>query len=301
MEIGIALPHMGTETSPARIIEMAQEAERLGYASLWVGERLLRPRHYVPYGYPPIPMPDYFKSIYDPLETLSYIAAKTERIKLGTSVINAFFHVPVVLARRFATLDQFSQGRVIAGIGQGWVKDEFDPANISFQRRGNGLEDYIGALRAIWGADPVEYEGRFYHIVQSDIGPKPLQAGGPPILIGAVTPIAIERAARIADGINPLLRDWKSFEILMHEFPALVRKARRDPEKRLIIVRANGLISTQPLAEPRAPLRGSIEQIRDDMQRLGDMGVKHVFFDLVAMPVDEQMRVLEKLRRTAEA
>ena len=300
MEIGIALPHMGKETSPARIIEMAQEAEQLGYASLWVGERLLRPRHYVPYGYPPIPMPDYFKSIYDPLETLSYIAAKTERIKLGTSVINAFFHVPVVLARRFATLDQFSQGRVIAGIGQGWVKDEFDTANISFQRRGNGLEDYIGALRAAWGADPVEYEGRFYHIVESDIGPKPLQAGGPPILIGGATPAAIGRAARIADGINPVLRDWNALEKVLHEFPAMVRKAERDPEKMSIIVRVNTIISPQPLSEPRAPLRGSIEQIRDDMQRLSEMGVKHVFFDLVAMPVDEQMRVLEKLRHTAE-
>lgn len=297
MEIGIALPHMGTETSPARIIQMAQEAEQLGYASLWVGERLLRPRHYAPYGYPPIPMPDYFKSIYDPLETLSYIAAKTERIKLGTSVINAFFHVPVVLARRFATLDQFSQGRVIAGIGQGWVKDEFETANVPFQRRGNGLEDYIGALRAAWGADPVHYEGRFYRIVESDIGPKPLQEGGPPILIGAATHIALERAARIADGINPVLHDWKSFELLIREFPVLVRKAERDPEKMSIIVRVNTVISTQPLSEPRAPLRGSIEQIRDDMQRLADMGVKHVFFDLVAMPVDEQLRVLEKLRR----
>ncbi len=104
MEIGIALPQMGPQVTPAIITRIAQEAERLEYASLWVGERLLRPRHYVPYGNPPLPLPNYFTSIYDPLETLSYVAAKTEHIKLGTSVIDIFFHVPVVLARRFATL-----------------------------------------------------------------------------------------------------------------------------------------------------------------------------------------------------
>src|SRR5439155_18596359 len=96
---------------------------------------------------------------------LSYVAAKTERIKLGTSVISTFFHVPVVLARRFATLDQFSQGRVIAGLGQGWLKDEFETANVSFQRRGNGQEDYIRALRACWGPDPVHYL-TFHHNFQ---------------------------------------------------------------------------------------------------------------------------------------
>lgn len=108
MQIGIALPHMGAETSPALITQIAQEAERLDFASLWTGERLLRPRREVPYGNPPGPMPQYFKVIYEPLETLTFVAAKTERILLGTSVINVFFHVPVVLARRFATLDQFS-------------------------------------------------------------------------------------------------------------------------------------------------------------------------------------------------
>lgn len=120
MKTGIALPHMGLETSPALITRMAQEAECLNYASLWVGERLLRPHRHVPYGgNPPGPLPAYFQSIYDPLETLAYVAAKTERITLGTSVICTFFHVPVVLARRIATLDQLSQGRVLAGLGQG--------------------------------------------------------------------------------------------------------------------------------------------------------------------------------------
>ena len=291
---------MGDETSPTLITQMAQEAERLDYASLWVGERLLRPRHFVPYGHPSNPMPHYFTSIYDPLETLSYIAAKTERIKLGTSVINAFFHVPVVLARRFATLDQFSQGRVIAGLGQGWVKDEYETSNIPWHRRGNGFEDYVGALRAAWGSDPVQYEGRYYRIVESDIGPKPLQPHGPLLFFGAGAPASLERAARLADGINPVARSWSSLEQIVHEFPEMVRQAGRNPHSVQIIVRSNSVVSPHSLPEPRNPLSGSPEQIREDMQRLAGLGIEHVFFDLVAMPVNEQLRVLEKLRRTAD-
>src|SRR5947207_4809339 len=218
MKIGITLPQMGAESSPTAIAEIAQEAERLDFASIWVGERLLRPRHFVPYGGRNRGIPEHQKISYEPLETLTYAAAKTERIKLGTSIINVFFQVPVVLARRFATLDQFSNGRVIAGIGQGWMKEEFATANVSFQRRGNGLEDYVGALRAVWGADPVHYDGRFYHIVESDIAPKPVQPGGPPLLFGVNAPLALERAARLADGLNPILQSWDAAEKLMREF-----------------------------------------------------------------------------------
>jgi alkanesulfonate monooxygenase SsuD/methylene tetrahydromethanopterin reductase-like flavin-dependent oxidoreductase (luciferase family) len=94
---------------------------------------------------------------YEPLETLSYVAARTERIKLGTSVIDAPFHVPVVLARRFATLDRLSGGRVIAGLGQGWMEQEFITANVSPKRRGAGVEEFILAMRAAWGPNPVSF------------------------------------------------------------------------------------------------------------------------------------------------
>ena len=88
---------------------------------------------------------------FEPLETLSYVAAVTERIMLGTSVIDALFHPPVMLARRFATLDQFSNGRVIASWGQGWMPQEFETANVPMKRRGAGLDEVIEAMRACWG------------------------------------------------------------------------------------------------------------------------------------------------------
>ena len=300
MKIGIALPHLGQETTPAFLVRMAQEAEHLGYASLWAGERLLRPRHDVPFGSPSGPMPDYFKSSYDPLETLSYVAAVTQRIKLGSSVIVPAFHTPIILARRFSTLDRFSGGRVLAGLGQGWLPDEFAAANVPFARRGDRLSDFVGALRACWGPDPVRYTGRFYSIVESDIGPKPVQPGGPPLLFGAVTPAALRRAARLADGLNPIAHDWRLLEWMLPAYFALVHEAGRDPAKMMIVVRSNHPVSlTGPLPEPRPPLCGSLEQIREDVLRLADLGVQHLFFDLVSLPLNQQLALLPRLRRVA--
>lgn len=297
MDLGIALPHMGQDASPDMIVRIAQEAEQLEYASLWAGERLLRPRHYVPFGIPPGPMPGYFRRVFDPLETLSFVAAVTRRIKLGTSVIDAFFHEPLVLARRLATLDQLSGGRVIAGIGQGWMKEEFESTNVSITRRGNGLEDYLAALRACWGPDPVQYEGRYYRIVRSDIGPKPHQSGGPPVILGVGARAALDRAARLADGLNPLATNWKALEWVLHTYWALVSGVGRDPQQMQIVVRSNHPISLSArLPEPRLPLSGSLEQIRQDVQRLEELGVGHLFVDLTPLPGKEQLALLAPLR-----
>ena len=152
MDLGVALPTSGRLASPANIVRIAQEAERLGYASVWTYERLLRP-------VAELPAPDgsmrripaQYRLTYEPLETLSYVAALTERVRLGTSVIDALLHPPVVLARRFATLDQFSGGRVVAGLGQGWMPQEFETANVPMDRIGSGMDEVVAAMRACWG------------------------------------------------------------------------------------------------------------------------------------------------------
>jgi alkanesulfonate monooxygenase SsuD/methylene tetrahydromethanopterin reductase-like flavin-dependent oxidoreductase (luciferase family) len=118
-------------------------------------------------------MPESYANVYDPLETLAYVAAKTERVKLGTSIIDALFHVPAILARRFATLDRLSGGRVIAGLGQGYSPEEFAAANVPMSRRGAGFEEFIEAMRAAWGPDPVYFSGRFYEIPEPRSTPSP--------------------------------------------------------------------------------------------------------------------------------
>jgi probable F420-dependent oxidoreductase len=298
MDLGIALPQWGKTASVEAIVQVAQAAERLGYASLWVQERLLRPTN-PKSGYggmPGHPWPEAYRTVFDPIETLTFVAAKTERIKLGTSVIDALYHVPVVLARRLATLDQFCGGRLIAGLGQGWAEDEFLTANVSPKRRGAGFEEFIAALRAVWGPDPVQFSGRYYRIPDAEIGPKPVQPGGPPILVGAFAPAAVERAARIADGLSPIAISWDMLQGMVDGFRAAARSANRNPDTLQIVVRANMQFSDQPLGADRGPFAGSVEQIRADLERARGMGVNHVFFDLgfVETPIEQQLRFLEQ-------
>lgn len=301
MELGITLPQSGPTASAQAIARVAQEAERLGYASVWVLERLLRPTQ--PRNSPGSggPWPDYYANVFDPIETLTYVAAKTERIKLGTSVMIATLHVPVVLGRRFATLDQLSGGRAIAGLGQGWSVDEYDTANVPMKRRGAGFEEFIQAMRAVWGPDPSRFSGRFYRVPESEIGPKPVQPGGPPILIGSTTPSVVERAARVADGLNPTAASWEGLERGVSQFRAAARAAGRDAQARTIIVRANTHISDQPAPEGRPPLSGSIEQVREDVSRLEKNGIGHVFFNLglTSHDIDDQLRLIDRLRAVA--
>jgi probable F420-dependent oxidoreductase len=301
MELGVSLPTSGALASPANIARIAQEAERLGYASLWTYERLLRPLAEVqlPGGGPPQKLPEDYRLTYEPLETLSYVAALTHRIKLGTSVIDALLHPPVVLARRFATLDQFSGGRVIAGLGQGWMPEEFETANVPLRRRGAGMDEAIAAMRACWGPDPVAFEGRFYRIAPSEVNPKPAQVHLP-VLLGATTPAGIERASRIADGLNPIAFSADMLQGMATSFREAARAAGRDADGLTMVARANVPITSDPLGEDRPFLGGSPRQIADDLARLQGSGVDHVlFYNLVASDVEEEVRLLEQLRDAA--
>ena len=133
MRIGFVLPQVGPAANPHAIVHVAQRAEALGYDGVWVTERLLYPINpQTPYpGTPDGSLPEAYKRVLDPLETLTFAAAHTQRITLGTSVLDMPFYNPVVLARRLTTLDVFSGGRLRIGFGQGWSKDEYDAVGAS--------------------------------------------------------------------------------------------------------------------------------------------------------------------------
>jgi alkanesulfonate monooxygenase SsuD/methylene tetrahydromethanopterin reductase-like flavin-dependent oxidoreductase (luciferase family) len=204
MELGISLPTSGPLASPGNIVRIAQEAERLGYAAVWTYERLLRPMAELPSprGGPPQRAPKQYRLVYEPLETLSYVSRRDRAGQAGDQRDRRAAPA-VVLARRFATLDQLSGGRVIAGVGQGWMPQEFETANVPMSRIGAGMDEAVAALRACWGPDPVEYQGRFHRIAPSEVNPKPVQERLP-VLLGATTPAGARRAGRIADGLNPI-------------------------------------------------------------------------------------------------
>jgi alkanesulfonate monooxygenase SsuD/methylene tetrahydromethanopterin reductase-like flavin-dependent oxidoreductase (luciferase family) len=157
--LGVALPAAGSGASLEAIARVAQQAECIGLGAVWTFERLLRPAEPMMLGVGPLPLPEFNAVVYDPLETLSYVAAVTRTIRLGTSVLDTLFHSPVVLARRLATVDRLSGGRLLAGLGQGWMAQEFTATGVPPRRRGAGFQEHIEAMRAVWGPDPVRFDG----------------------------------------------------------------------------------------------------------------------------------------------
>ncbi|GAA1861076.1 TIGR03619 family F420-dependent LLM class oxidoreductase [Asanoa iriomotensis] len=280
MELGLALPTAGPQTSPETIVKVAKEAERLGFHALWTFERLLRPVHeVVPLtGGEPTMMPEFYGSVYEPLETLSYVAAVTERIKLGAAVLVAPLHVPVMLARRLATLDQFSGGRVIAGLGQGWQHHEFETANVSRSRKGARTEEFMSAMRAAWGPDPVRHEGEFYRITPSQVNPKPLQARIP-VLLAATSAAAVRRAGRIADGVLPLTSSAEELRGVVSVFHDAAREAGRDPAGLTVVNQAPWptQVTREPIGDGRPFLGGSPKQVAEDLATARELGVGQVY------------------------
>ena len=123
--------------------------------------------------------------------------------------MDPLFQSPVVLAKRLATLDRLSGGRLVAGVGQGWMPEEFEAVGVPIARRGAGFEEHLATMRACWQPDPVEHLGRWYRIPRSTIGPKPMK-GRVPLLVGGTTRPAVERAARLGDGFAAVMMDWET-------------------------------------------------------------------------------------------
>jgi len=205
MKIGFALGNIGPIATAEAISKTAQRAEALGYDSVWTVERLLWPvKPQTPYaGSPDGSLPEQYKHVLDPLEALTFAAAHTNKLALGTSVLDIPYYNPVMLARRLTTLDVLSNGRLRVGLGLGWSKDEMDAAGADMKQRGARADEFLRVLKAIWTTDPVEFRGQFFQVPKSYITPKPVQKPHPPIYLAAFAPPALKRVATLADGWNP--------------------------------------------------------------------------------------------------
>ncbi len=293
MEIGVGLPVAGKFASADAIRQIAEAADKLDFAAVWTFERILRLTADIPSWDGTMgPMPETYRQVYDSLDALSYVAAITTKVKLGTSIVDALFQSPPQLGKRFATLDQLSGGRVIAGLGQGSIEAEFLTTGTPLKRRGAGFEEYLHAMEAVWGPDPVTFHGRFYQIPSSNINPKPVQSHIP-VIVGTGSQAALERAARLTDGINPVLYAWEPVEGMVKGFLAMAKAAGRDVSKMQVVARLN----TAP-GMNTGPLSGSLEQIKDDVARAEAMGVTHLFWDMnwADVTIADQLKWMEKLR-----
>jgi probable F420-dependent oxidoreductase len=305
MRLGFALPQIGPVAGPDALVTVAQRAEALGFDSLWVLDRILYPVNpRTPY--PATPdgvLPDLYKRVLDPLETLTFVAAHTRRVALGTSVLNLPWYPPVLLARRLTTLDVLSGGRLRVGFGMGWSLDEYEAAGAPWQERGKRADEIIAALKAIWTTDPVEFQGQYYRIPKSFIGPKPVQKPHPPIYMAAYTPPAMKRVAKEANGWFPVGVPLSALAGMFEGIKGIAKDAGRDPAALELIVRANVEFSDAPLGEGRADFTGALEQIVGDIVETRKLGAAEIVFDVQFSPgvetVDTIVARMEQLRQAA--
>jgi probable F420-dependent oxidoreductase len=273
MEFGIGLPTAGPGASPEGIARAAEEAERIGLGAVWTFERLLYPEEPMMLGVGPMPLPPQNAGVWDPLEVLAFVAARTSRIRLGTSVMNTLFHSPVVLAKRLATVDRLSGGRLWAGLGIGWMEQEFAATGVDTAGRGAAMDAHLDTMRAFWGPDPVRLGE-----IETQAGPKPVRAGGPALLLGAGSPPAFARAARLGLGITQVLFDWDMLAAAVGQFRDAAKEAGHDPSALPVVVHVNGVVGDALPEEGRMPLTGSPEQVAAELGRLRDLDVAHVFW-----------------------
>jgi probable F420-dependent oxidoreductase len=306
MKVGILLPHVGENATRESVLYIAKQAEDEGLDSIWAIERLLWPvKPQTPYGgIPNAPIPVEYQNVLDPLDTLTYLAADTDRISLGTSIIDMLFHNPVVLARRFATLDVLSGGRVIAGFGLGWSKDEFDASGIPFRHRGARADEYLQVLKRIWTDDVAEFRGQFYNIPASKIGPKPVQKPHPPILLGGFSPKSFSRVVNHANGWIPIagFAPLEQLEQAINGLREAARNANKNPSEIRVVVLSypNVLDSSSESSssnQQRSPMSGTIDQIGSDINRIKAMGAEHIIFGYAFSPLGRDVKKMMEVTK----
>lgn len=301
MKVGLVLPQFGEHATTENIIYIATEAEKEGIDSVWVLDRLLWPiKPQTPYvASPDGSLPVEYQNVLDPLTTLTYVAAVTEQISLGTSVIDIFFQNPIVLSKRITTLDILSDGRVIAGLGIGWSKDEYEVSGIPYKDKGTRADEYLQVLKKIWTDDVVEFKGQFYNIPASKIGPKPVQKPHPPILLGGFSPKTFSRIVNYANGwigvagFGPL----EQLEQAINGLKESARKADKDPSKISIYMGSYPTVLESPSNQIRTPMTGTIEQIGSDIEQIKAMGTDHIIFGHLFSSVGRDMKKMVEVTK----
>src|SRR5438105_6801862 len=204
MEFGLHLPNAGPFANGPDILRTARTAEELGFHSVWLFDHLFTPTNlesnypYTPDGSYPM-LPDL--PFYDPVSVMGALATATQRVKFGVRVLIATYRHPVVLAKELATTDAIAGGRMILGVGAGWMAEEFDAVDVPMDERFARLDEHVALMREAWQQGTVAHEGRFYSHCEAGFGPQPPQSGNTiPVIVGGHGDAALRRAARWGDG-----------------------------------------------------------------------------------------------------
>jgi len=233
MKFGLAA-HLfqGFIDNPDWVKAFVQTIEKAGAESVWVSEHpVVAPDHKPLYTYSRSGRPGFTPGITfpSPLEWLSYCAAVSNTLKLVTGVLLLPLHSPIIVAKRIATLDRLSKGRVILGVGLGWQIEEFESVGVPYGERGRRMDEMIPALRVLWRDSPASFAGKYYKFTNVDCDVKPVQPGGPKIMVGGSTTAAAERAARLGDAYYPYAIGPDEYASLIETLRAKAKQLGRNP------------------------------------------------------------------------
>ena len=265
MLLGIHLPHIGRKAGPAAIRRAAEQAEALGFADVWTSEHIIVPKGAA---YPPSP------SFYDPVLTLTWAAAYTTRVRLGTSVLVLPMRHPLPLAKELATLQNLSEGRLILGAGVGWMEAEFAALGAPFHERGRRMDEGLALMRAVWTDDPVTFPTKWIPAVIEEMRMQPRPVAPIPIWIGGSSAPALQRALRL-DG-------WHGSRTTPEAAPAIVQRLRASRPD------AGFTISLRVRLDSAAP-----DRMRDDLLAYRDAGVQHVLLEPMERELDDWLRAVD--------
>lgn len=290
MRYGLCLPNFTTLASPDSIDAMAALAERLAWDSVWTTDHVLVDSS---------EGAEEYRTNFDVIQTLTWVAARYPTIKLGTSVIVVPQRNAVVLAKEFATLDALSGGRVIAGIGVGWSEPEFANLAMSdrFPVRGAYLEETIALWRHLWGGSGAPFAGRFHELSDYVFGPLPVQGAALPIWIGGRVDAALERTGRLADGYHA---SAASPEALTRRIP-VIRAAAEAAGRPMPTLSARVRVEfDEPVrsAEPRSyAMRGNADDVAGEVAKWSALGVELLALHFDVATADQMLADVERFDR----
>lgn len=304
MHYGVCLPTFpfGAPPSAHSIVEVAQAAEQLGYDSVWASDHLLPPANRPRYG-----------TLFECLTTLAYVAGCTRKVRLGTSVLVLPLRHAVEVGRQVATLDALSGGRVILGVGAGWIPEEFEALGADFRRRGRHLDEAIRVLRVLWTEPRPAFRGEFYRFDNVLFGPPPVQAGGPPVWIGGYTEAALRRAAQLGDA-------WHADDVAGERLAGLAARLRALAARvgRTVDITLRRTVDLRPLLAPgraassgveggrfAAPaagaLTGSLEDVVAGVRDAARAGVSHFICQFEHATPEEHLEAMRLFIRDVVA
>jgi len=307
MRFGFPIPTRGPLGTLDVVRRLGQAADEYQFDSIWVTDHIVIPKatgSKYPYSADGNMDLEAAAHYLEPLTVMSFLAGVTERPAIGTSVLVMPYRNPILTAKMVATLDVMSRGRVILGVGVGWMREEFEALGVTtYEQRGAVTDEYIRILRALWTEEWPSFAGRFYSFEAVRCFPKPLQKPHPPVWIGGHTKAAIRRAARLGDGWHPIgLRppvglQPEEFERAAAELRAQAKEAGRDPWSITLSLRAPIRFADGAASGSRMPFIGSSDQIIEDIRTYQRLGVRHLIFDFGGASAEA---IVAQLHRFAE-